>query len=95
MLDLIYREITTLGLVEFCLYLVHKYVDSINYEVEGDYSLFMKGKLSSSSLKLSLGSLNFFPRLPLSFSLIRGCTFHVILYRSIQCHPRLLNSTPR
>jgi hypothetical protein len=38
--DLIYREITTLGLVEFCLYLVHKYVDSINYEVEGDYSFF-------------------------------------------------------
>lgn len=65
--DLIYREITTLGLVEFCLYLVHKYVDSINYEVEGDYSLFWRGNFSSSSLKLSLGLTQLFPPPPAFF----------------------------
>ncbi|KAL3822990.1 hypothetical protein ACHAXA_008130 [Cyclostephanos tholiformis] len=32
--DLIYREITTLGLVEFFLYLMHKYSTIINYDVE-------------------------------------------------------------
>ena len=43
--DLIYREITTLGLVEFFLYLMHKYSSVINYEVEGDNSLFTNNVL--------------------------------------------------
>lgn len=35
-LELIYREVTTLGIVEFCLYLVHKYSDAYGSRTEGE-----------------------------------------------------------
>ena len=92
-LDLIYREITTLGLAEFCLYLVHKYGHSINPVMEGDISLFTEEKFFYFCFKFSLGITQISSTPPLSFSYIRGRTFHVILYSSIQCHPRLLNPT--
>jgi len=37
-LELIYREVTTLGIVEFCLYLVHKYSDAYGSQTEGEIS---------------------------------------------------------
>jgi ethanolamine transporter EutH len=35
-LELIYREVTTLGIVEFFLYLVHKYSDAYSSQTEGE-----------------------------------------------------------
>ena len=35
-LELIYREVTTLGIVEFFLYLVHKYSDAYGSQTEGE-----------------------------------------------------------
>ena len=35
-LELIYREVTTLGIVEFFLYHVHKYLDAYGSQTEGE-----------------------------------------------------------
>jgi len=33
-LELMYRELTTLGIVEFCIYLMHKYWENFNFKME-------------------------------------------------------------